>query len=304
VASLSFTASKTSTLNMGYNGQSVAPNINQLQPVADSRNLQNIIVGNPNLKPSFNHQANLSYMKTFPAKGALFTLGLNGSTVKNQVVANVLLIQDSVLGSLKQETHYENANGAYNIGANYNVSQPLFNRKLNVNFSGTVSNAKNISYADNVKNYRTSRSISQAVNLGMHLKWTDFSAGAQYSNYRSEYTIRERTTNIVTWQFNHVNTIFISKTFGIGYDISKQINSGYYSSISNNPLYINANANINLFKKKTATLRLQLNDILNQGTSPARIISENSITDSRTNVITRYLLLSFNMRLSQFGKKE
>jgi hypothetical protein len=303
-ANLSVTLSKKSTVNMGYNGQNSAPNINQLQPVADSRNLQNIIVGNPNLKPSFNHQYNLSYNNRYSDKGAMFMLAFNGSTVKNQVVANVLLIRDSVLGSLKQETHFENANGAYNLGASYNLSQPFFNRKLNVNLSGRVSKAKNISYADNVKNYRSSTNISQTLNMGMNLKWIDFSSGVQYSNYQSHYTLQNRTTNIVTWQLNLANTIFFSKTFGMGYDISKQINSGYYSSISNNPLYINAYANANLFKRKTANLRLQFNDILNQGISPARYISENSITDSRTNVITRYVLLSFNMRLSKFGKKE
>lgn len=304
MANLNLTISETSTINMGYNGQSVAPNINQLQPVADSRDLQNIIVGNPNLKPSFNHQFNLSYNKSLSKDGAMFMLGLNGSTIKNQVVANVLLIRDSVLGSLKQETHFENATGTYNIGANYNLAQPLFNRKLNVDFSGRIGNSKNISYADNVKNYRTSLQILQAVRAGMNLKWTDFSAGAQYSNYHSRYTLRDRTTNIVTWQFNVSNTIFFSKRFGVGYDVSKQINSGYYSSLSNNPLYINAYTNVTFFKKQTANLRLQFNDLLNQGNSPGRVISENSITDSRTNVITRYLLLSFNMRLSQFGKKE
>ncbi len=303
-AHLSVTLSKKSSLNMGYNGQSSAPNINQLQPVADSRNLQNIIVGNPDLKPSFNHQYNFSYNNRYSDKGAMFMLAFNGSAVKNQVVANVLLIRDSVLGSLKQETHFKNANGAYNLGASYNLSQPLFNRKLNVNINGRVSKAKNISYADNVKNYRSSLNISQTLNMGMNLKWMDFSSGVQYSNYQSRYTLQNRTTNIVTWQFTLANSIFLSKTFGIGYDVSKQINSGYYSSISNNPLYINAHANLNMFKRKTANLRLQFNDILNQGISPARYISENSITDSRTNVITRYLLLSFNMRLNRFGKRE
>ena len=146
--------------------------------------------------------------------------------------------------------------------------------------------------------------ISQTLNMGMNLKWMDFSSGVQYSNYQSRYTLQNRTTNIVTWQFTLANSIFLSKTFGIGYDVSKQINRGYYSSISNNPLYINAHANLNMFKRKTANLRLQFNDILNQGISPARYISENSITDSRTNVITRYLLLSFNMRLNRFGKRD
>ncbi len=91
----------------------------------------------------------------------MFMLAFNGSAVKNQVVANVLLIRDSVLGSLKQETHFKNANGAYNLGASYNLSQPLFNRKLNVNINGRVSKAKNISYADNVKNYRSGLNLSQ-----------------------------------------------------------------------------------------------------------------------------------------------
>ena len=52
---------KTKSLIMNYNGRSSQPSMTQLQPVADMSDPLRIVIGNPNLKPTFSHSANLRY---------------------------------------------------------------------------------------------------------------------------------------------------------------------------------------------------------------------------------------------------
>ena len=49
------------SLQVMYNGRSSAPSMRQLQPVADTSNPLNIVQGNPNLSPSFNHSMNVRF---------------------------------------------------------------------------------------------------------------------------------------------------------------------------------------------------------------------------------------------------
>ncbi|MGY0040542.1 hypothetical protein [Pedobacter sp. NJ-S-72] len=96
---------------------------------------------------------------------------------------------------------------------------------------------------------------------------------------------------------------FVDKNFSLSADVSKKINSGYSLAIAN-PLLINLSLEKILFKNRQGTISLQAYDLLNQGNNLVRSISDNSITDSRYNQITRYFLVSFNYRLQNFGHKK
>lgn len=58
--------SKTRSINMDYRGNTSQPSIRQLQPVADMSNPLRIVVGNPNLDPSFTHNLRLQFPRLYP----------------------------------------------------------------------------------------------------------------------------------------------------------------------------------------------------------------------------------------------
>jgi hypothetical protein len=305
-ASMQLHISKTSSLNMGYGGQSSSPNITQLQPVTDTRNLQNIVIGNPDLKPSFTHRLNVSYNKHSPEKGTMINLSLNGSTIKDQVVTDVRLINDTLARTFRQETHYKNVNGNYNVGGNYNFSQPLFKNSLNIDIAGRLGYSRSISFANNILSASQNTNLSQSVGLRLSLEWLAINGDIQYANNRQNYTVGiNRNISIETWNYNIGTQIFILKNrIRAGIDATKQVNKGYYSNVANNPLYINANASMSFLKKDRANVSIRVNDFLNQGNVPTRMVSGNSITDSRTNYITRYVIVAFTIRLNKFGRDE
>jgi hypothetical protein len=144
--------------------------------------------------------------------------------------------------------------------------------------------------------------MSQSVNFRLYLKWLSLNGGVQYANTKHNYTVGiNRNIFVETWSYNFSPNISIRRKFMVGLDVSKQANSGYYSALAKNPLYLNANVSFSFLKKDAGSLRIRANDLLNQGNGPVRMVTDNSITDSRSNYVTRYVLVSFTLRLNKFG---
>jgi len=302
IVNFSYTLSDWDVLAFVYTGLGSAPDFYQLQPVPNISNLQNVIIGNPDLKSSFTHSGNLTYQNTDERTAATFLLGLNGSVVEDQVVSNVVLIQDT-LNSLKQQTRFENANGTYSLGSMYSYSIPFARNKFKAELSGTWDYINMVSYANNLLNNNRNINFSQSLRLRMNQKNLILSGYATYNYSSNRYSIAQfKLRNIETWQFNMNGRAFLNKRLSVSADVSKRINSGYALNAPN-PLLINMSLEKNIFKNKQGTVLVQAYDLLNRGNNLVRSISDNSITDSRYNQITRYFLLSFNYRLQNFGRK-
>lgn len=303
IVNLSYNISEWENLSFLYTGSSSAPDFYQLQPVPNISNLQNVVIGNPELSSSFNHSGLLSYQHTNANNGAIFMMAFNGAVLRDQVVSNVVFVPDT-LGSLKQETRFENANGAYSLGSMYSFALPFAKNKFNAELRGTLDYNNSISYVNFYLNKNRNVNFSHALRLKMNQRHFTLAGAASYNYSSNKYSIEYlKFRNIETWQFNINGRSFVIKSFAIGVDVSKRINSGY-SIDANNPLLINMNLEKTLFKNKQATISLQAFDLLNQGNNLTRTITDNMITDSKYNQITRYFLLSFNYRLQKFGDKK
>jgi len=298
LARFDYTPSPKTTFSLVYSGNSNAPDFNQLQPVADTRNLQNVIIGNPDLKASFNHTVNLSYRSVSLDNGSTLQISVRATAVQDQVVSNTVLIRDT-LNSLKQETRYLNTGGNYNFGSNYHWSLPLSGKKFNIEAKGGVSYNHRVSFADNIKNFGKGLGLSQALSLRINEKWLMFTTSAAY-NYKSNvYSLASSNSNIIqTWLFNADAKTFILKSLNAGVTTSKTINQGY-AIPGRNPLLIGGYMEKTFFNRK-GSIKLEGHDLLNQGNNVNRTISDNSITESRSNQVTRYFLLSLNWRLQSF----
>jgi len=297
----SYVISKTQSVNMNYSGSSNVPRFDQLQPVPDTRNLQNVIIGNPELKTSFNHNANVSYSLFGITSGKALQIGVNASTTQNEVVSNTILIKDT-LNSLKQETRYVNVNGNYNINSNYTIGLPFGNRKYMVSIGGNIGLNNSVIFTDNVKNNNKGLNFFQNIGVNMELKSLSGSAGASYSYSENNYTIANfKPQNLESWNFN-MNLVFkIRKSFNTSIDASKNFTSGYTSG-ANNPLLINASVFKSFFKNNRASVNLRAYDLLNQGNNLFRAVSGNMIIENRSKQITRYFMATFSMNLENFPK--
>ena len=95
--------------------------------------------------------------------------------------------------------------------------------------------------------------------------------------------------------------MYFLKSYLVGSDLSKIFNNGYSSSLAVDPFIINTYLEKQFFKDKRATMRLQAYDLLNENTSVSRSVTGNVITDSQSNRLSRYFMLSFTMRIQKFS---
>ena len=67
---------------------------------------------------------------------------------------------------------------------------------------------------------------------------------------------------------------------------------------------LNASIGKKLFKNQRGEINVQVNDILNQNKSFSRIVSENYIQNVTSNVLGRYVCISFVYNLKNFKGKD
>ncbi|RZJ81875.1 MAG: hypothetical protein EOO47_02685 [Flavobacterium sp.] len=173
------TFEKGKTLSVNYSGSNNSPTPFQLQPIRNMQNLQNVIVGNPFLKPSFNHNVSSSFNYVNVKTGISMQTGLNFSTTQNEIVTNVLILPDT-LNSLKQETRFENTNGTYNVGSNYSFNVPIKKNKISLSYSGSFGVSNRAVFINNEKNFNKGINFSQ--NFRTSVSHNKFSATG-YLNY-------------------------------------------------------------------------------------------------------------------------
>jgi len=94
------------------------------------------------------------------------------------------------------------------------------------------------------------------------------------------------------------------KNFALSSDANYTINSKRSNGYNINYLVWNANLSKTFFKKENFILGVYAYDILNQNISVDRDISSNVVTDIKTNIISRYLLLKATFKFNSNKAKE
>ncbi len=304
-ARFSYNFSRTRSFNASYFGRSNEPSYNQLQPIPDVSNPQYSVFGNPNLNAEFNHRLNLRYNNfEFNTGNVLFT-NLSASFTNNKVVSNIVRRNDPAVG-LVQETRYLNTDGFFTLNGFYNYSKPFAEKKYVVSVNGSATFNNNISFSDGNMNTGKNWILTQGLNTQINpVKWLEVNPGFTYSyNTNSNDLITNTNTKVSTYGISFNSKTYFLKTFLIGVDLDKTFNSGYSSLLAANPFIINSYLEKQFLKNKNATLRLQSFDLLDQNTSVSRSVTANAITDSRSNRLSRYFMLSLNMRLQKFNGQQ
>lgn len=194
---LSKTIAKGKILSINYSGSNNNPTLNQLQPIRNTQNLQNIVIGNPNLKPTFQHNISSNYNYVHNKSGISLQTGLNFSTIQNEIVSNVILLTDT-LNSLKQETRFENTNGNYNLRSNYNLNIPIKKNKYSISYSGSMGLSNRAVFINNQKSFNKGINLSQNVNGAILLKMVSFNTGASYSFTSNSNAVNLNSINDIT----------------------------------------------------------------------------------------------------------
>lgn len=289
--------SRSRSLSINYNGSTNQPSLTQLQPITDFSNPQFITIGNPNLRPEFNNVLSIRYNNFDFISGNVFFGNISASFTNDKIVSNV-----ANKGFGVQETRYLNSDGYYTVSAFYNMSRPFQNRKYVVSLGGNASFFNNVSFVNDQRNKGRNWLLGQRLSFDYKLKkWLESSLAVNFSLNNSEYSLQKQLNNTTrAWTISHNSRIFLPKGLVFTYDIDKTINDGFANNVTVNPLIINANLEKQFFAKKNLSVKLQAMDMLNENTNISRSVTATGFTDSRTNRLGRYYMLSFIFRLNKF----
>jgi hypothetical protein len=311
IAQFNYRWSKQKNLRINYDGSTTQPSASQLSNITDNSNPLNIIIGNPDLKPSFSNRFRVQYRDFNPQQGSMVGLFGNLNFSLNDIVTRT---ETDNLG-VRTNT-YENINGNWNAFLRMMVNKPLSNRKLSIDSGTGGSYQQNNGYTNGDKNTASTFNISE--NLGLRYR-SEFGAYGNEKrannidlllrgNFGYSNTVNSleslKDMNLNTFDYGGYFETTLQLHFGLtfGTDIRYTANSGYSNGYKVNEWLWNASISQQLFKAKNGTLKLTINDILKQR---EKIVSQPNVSSSyyvqsTYNTLPSYFMLSFSYRFQIF----
>lgn len=296
-AQFNYLWTRQKNLRFNYNGNTQFPTVNQLSPVTDITNPLNITYGNPDLKPSFLHRADIRYQYSQPENNRFYMLSSNFSYTMNDIVTSRFTDQETG----RKENTYRNVNGNWDADMRFTTTQPLFSKKFTVSSTTNTNYRRSNGYSNNEEN------ISKQINLSENM-------GFNYNSDKFLFSLRgnisyNKVKNSLEGQQNRKfynygssanTTIYLPFDINIQSDIRYSTNSGYADGFKQNETLWNASLEKQLFKQKNGMIRLKVYDILQQRSNIRRNVSSNFIRDTTTNTLTSYFIVHFVYRFNRF----
>ncbi len=291
---------QNSNVSFNYRTNSSLPSINQLQPLPNNSNQNNITIGNANLTQSFDHNFELNYNTWMPLSEKYVWAGGYLNIIQNAISESQ--VYDTLGRTVSQAV---NVNGNYNSGAWLGCSWPMFSKKLVLNPNINYNTNNNVGFINNQKNSTVMSSVNGDFNVGVNLEKYEFGIGSNLGYNTSRSSLYSASNKPYLNQgYSAYFKFELPKHIFIASDATYTINSKRAQGYNLNYLIWNASIAKNFGKLENFIVGFKANDILNQNISANRDVTTNVITDLKTNIISRYFLLSITYKFNSQKTKE
>jgi len=296
-----FKPSMSKRFRVEYNTTSSQPSITDLQPVPDNSNPNRVQLGNPDLKPNYNHNINVNF-NTWQAMSGRYVWAGGYLSLTDNAFANSTTYDN--LGRAVTQT--VNVDGNMYTGLWAGGGIPMFSRVFTIEPNMNANYSKYSNFIQNEKNVTQNYEIAGGVDFDF--KWDSLDVFVtSYLSYN----------NPVSSLSSVSSTPFTTEEYGVGfewrlplgfiigsegtYTRNAQPGGGFY-----NTEFFIWNAEVSKSFLKTGNLRIAIigNDILNQNVNARRQVNGNIVTDYRTTIISRYFLLKATLRFNNRKTKE
>ena len=293
---------ETRNLNFFYRMRANQPSINQLQPVADESNPKNIVIGNPELKPTFNHNINLRFGDFAQGAQRSIMAMMNVDFAQNSIVSTVTT--DELTGG--RTTSYTNVGGVWSAMAMNMLSFPFGANKVWY-FTSHMFTRYGVSKSvtDGVENRSSTWMINYSPGLAFRNSVFDIELRPRYSFQNTTTSaLKSDARNIHTWGGMFDGTY--SAPFGlvISTDLSYSTTSGYSAGYNSDQWIWNGSLAYQFLSEKQAALTISVYDILGQRKNIFRNVTGDYIEDVYYNSLGRYGMITFTYRFNTFKKGE
>jgi Outer membrane protein beta-barrel family/Carboxypeptidase regulatory-like domain len=295
--------SKTQNIRINYSGRTGQPSINQLQPIVTTSDSINFSQGNPNLKQQFTQSLRMLYTNFNTVTQRVIFATINASMISNDIQSSVTYLPSPPNAKGSTITMPVNLNGTFTLNGYFNYGFALKKPKSNLNFITNAGYNQSQTLVNSLSDYVRNTTLAETVSWTTNLKDNfdmNFSSATTY--YITKNSLKPTLNqNYYTEVLSAEITYYTKSGWLVATDFDYTYNAnrapGYNASI---PL-LNPSIAKQIFKNKQGEIRLSVFDLLNQNVSVARTVSSNTIQDSKTNVLTRYAMLTFTYNLRKFA---
>lgn len=297
-----------------YRTDTDEPSVRELQNVVNNSNPLNLSVGNPNLGQSFNHNIFANVSKINLEKSRTLFLFMNYSTTSDFIGSNTFitaadtLINNEILlrpgGQISQPI---NLQGNFRTTFFLTYGAPIKGLKTNFNVNTRINFNRIPGLINNQKNLNDNLGLSQGLTLTSNInKNIDFTISSTGTYNIVNSSIQTTQNNNFYSQESNLRLYFSpnnGKLF-LGNNLNHTLFTGLTEGFNQNFWLWNIEGGIRFAKNNKAELKVVVFDLLNENNSISRTISDISVTDVFTNVLTRYTMLTFTYIIGNFKQPE
>ena len=287
-------------LRFNYNGNTVNPTLQQIQPIVDNSDPLNIAVGNANLQQGFSNKFSFNVGDYKVLKSRSINLWANyGST--NNAITN----SSQVDANGRRVSRYVNMDGNFNYNVSISYGLDVYK---GVNLSLRIGKNFNrfINIVNDVKNINDNNGIDYTLSLNYWSdSWFNFYWQFMPTNNQSTSSIRPNVTTNYWSYSSYGNFNFKFKKAKTYISIENEINIYQKSAAfpdQRNIYLVSPSIRKVIGKKDQFEVKLYAFDIFNQNNYVRRNISSNFISETTNNGIRRYFLLGFVYNFSKNSK--
>jgi hypothetical protein len=287
-------------LEIRYRASTQAPSVSQLQNVVDNSNTLILSTGNADLRQSYSHTLDARYAFTdvenanslFLSFSATCTNGYIGTSTyaasSDTAIRGVSLVRGTELTLPDNYDGYLKTSSFVSYGLPVDFLSSTLNLNTGFDYSRTPGSTNGIvNYANT---YGITQSAVVASNVSTDLDFT--------ISYSGSYNITENTLASAsrTHYYSHslgvkLNLIFLNGCV-FRNDVSQSLTSGLGSGYDQNSIIWNMAVARKFLGRNRGEIRLSVNDLLGQQKSIDRTVASAYVQDTRTDLLTRYVMLT------------
>lgn len=275
-----------------------------LNPILDNTNPLFVIRGNVNLSAEKANTFSIIYNKFHVKQQYNLNTSFYYVLTENPIIQSV-----KILNTGKQEIKSMNASNRYSLILNAGITKNFqkinrYNHSVNLNLSyqnmvtPTVFNETEFSQKVNVF----------STTVGNSFNWQDkFSF---YYSYTYRVNVNRFTNNFTADVLSNVQNLdveFTARLFKkISFNTTLLANKIVYDNLPALPvnLFINPSVSVYCLKEDKGEIKFIIRDLLNRNNNFSRNVIGNNITETNTNVLGRYFMLTFSYNFKTFKNEQ
>lgn len=292
---ISYTPNPVTHVSFAYSGTPQQPSITQLQPIVNNSNPLLVILGNPGLRPGFNQTWGLNFNRL---KSWMYNLRLDFGVMGNSISTKTTT---NILG--QQTSQPVNVNGGKKAGANFSIHKRLLGLDFGMNAGENYTRAVN--YLNTTLNRTDSYMETGGISVSYYsVDKYSFQLNTAFSYFDTHSSV-DLAAPVHYWTQSHSGnlSLFFIRNFEVHTDAAytwQQSTSAFNGSTS--VLLWNASILRNFLHGRLSA-KFQANNLLNANAGISRTSSANLNTESTTNILGRYWLLSLTYHFDHQWKR-